>query len=391
MTWRWTSASAAPPTRRSRRRLSGCRSRPNRSTALTAIGREIKWAVEKAGLAEHPDDPRLSGCYGTTLYDDLGDDPAGPHQRNVTVFADGEVDRSPCGSGHLGPDGAAGRGRPARGPARVFTHESIIGTRFTASVADVGTAHRRPAVVTEIDRAGLPHRGAPVHPRPRRSAGGRIPAAMTSLPTIDAATVSTLPVRRAVDCVARCTPERPGPGGRSGAFGDRRAGRTTAGDAVHRRRVRRRQAGDVAPGNPDVGAAARPGPLRAVRRTHPAAGRHPGRGGDDHPADRCRVGGSPPRCSRRYRRTAWWSSAPDRRRRATSPRSPRCCRSPRSSIVGRLRPCRRHGSVARWASRRCAGQGRVGRRGGRRRRGGLCDHQQHAVVRRRPAAPTTRW
>ena len=25
--------------------------------------------------------------------------PDGPHQRNVTVFADGEVDRSPCGSG----------------------------------------------------------------------------------------------------------------------------------------------------------------------------------------------------------------------------------------------------------------------------------------------------
>ncbi len=122
---------------------------PGYLAALTALGREIKWAVEKAGLAEHPDDPRLSGCYGTMLYDDLGDGPAGPHQRSVTVFADGEVDRSPCGSGTsarmalLAADGRLG-------PGRLFTHDSIIGTRFSASVADTGTAHGRPAVVTDI-------------------------------------------------------------------------------------------------------------------------------------------------------------------------------------------------------------------------------------------------
>ena len=46
-------------------------------------------------MARHPSDDRLSGIYGTILYDELGP----LHQRNVTVFADGEVDRSPCGSG----------------------------------------------------------------------------------------------------------------------------------------------------------------------------------------------------------------------------------------------------------------------------------------------------
>ncbi len=45
--------------------------------------------------ARHPSDDRLSGIYGTILYEELGP----RHQRNVTVFADGEVDRSPCGSG----------------------------------------------------------------------------------------------------------------------------------------------------------------------------------------------------------------------------------------------------------------------------------------------------
>jgi len=122
---------------------------------LAAIGREIKWAVQNAGLAEHPEDPLLSGCYGAILYDDLGDGPRGPHQRNVTVFADGEVDRSPCGSGTsarlalLAADGRVGR-REQDDEPRVLTHESIIGTRFTAGVADTVTAAGRPAVITEV-------------------------------------------------------------------------------------------------------------------------------------------------------------------------------------------------------------------------------------------------
>lgn len=128
--------------------------RPEHVTELTALGREIKWAVQEAGLAEHPADPRLSGCYGTMIVEDYGDGAAdgtapGPHQRSITVFADGEVDRSPCGSGTsarmalLHADGRLG-------PDAVFTHDSIIGTRFTARIPGETTAHGRPAVITDI-------------------------------------------------------------------------------------------------------------------------------------------------------------------------------------------------------------------------------------------------
>lgn len=130
---------------------------PESIDELTAIGREIKWAVQHAGLAEHPSDRRLSGCYGTMLYEDLGDTGpndgtgarSGPYQRSITVYADGSVDRSPCGSGTsarmalLHEDGRLG-------PGTVFTHESIIGTRFTASVSESTTAAGRPAVVTDV-------------------------------------------------------------------------------------------------------------------------------------------------------------------------------------------------------------------------------------------------
>ena len=103
------------------------------SAQLTAIGGEIKWALNDSELARHADDERLSGVYGTIIFDDLGDTEHGPHQRNLTVFAGGRVDRSPCGSGT-----AARLALPADygrlGPNQVLTHDSVIGTRFIGRV-----------------------------------------------------------------------------------------------------------------------------------------------------------------------------------------------------------------------------------------------------------------
>ena len=108
---------------------------PEHYTELIALGREIKWALNESPEAQHAADPRLSGIYGTILYDDLGrhegDSGSGPQQRNVTVFADGEVDRSPCGSGTgarvtLLADGGT------LGPNEVLVHRSITETEFRA-------------------------------------------------------------------------------------------------------------------------------------------------------------------------------------------------------------------------------------------------------------------
>ncbi|REJ08694.1 proline racemase [Microbacterium bovistercoris] len=132
---------------------------PSDTAELIAIGREIKWAMNEHPAAQLAD-ARLSGVYGTILFDDLGRTADGPHQRNVTVFADGEVDRSPCGSGTaarvalLAATGELGEGE-------TLTHDSIIGTRFLASVAartsegiipEVrGNAYRVGASIFELD------------------------------------------------------------------------------------------------------------------------------------------------------------------------------------------------------------------------------------------------
>ena len=123
---------------------------------LIALGREVKWALNDTEHATHPTDPRLSGVYGTILHEDLGGNDGQVRQRNVTVFADGEVDRSPCGSGTcarlavLADQGRLGVGGPT------LRHESIVGSRFTGAVVESMTAAGRPAVLPQV--TGLAHR-----------------------------------------------------------------------------------------------------------------------------------------------------------------------------------------------------------------------------------------
>jgi proline racemase len=116
---------------------------------LTTLGREIKWALNDSDHAIHPTDPRLDGIYGTIWFDDLGDRDGQVHQRNVTVFADGEVDRSPCGSGTcarlavLAADGRLPAGTRLR-------HDSIVGSTFTGTVLERVAVDGRPAVVPQV-------------------------------------------------------------------------------------------------------------------------------------------------------------------------------------------------------------------------------------------------
>jgi proline racemase len=122
---------------------------PEHLGELIAVGREIKWALDGGEHAVHPADPRLDGIYGTIWFDELGDAGGQVHQRNVTVFADGEVDRSPCGSGtcaRLAVLHADGR-LPA---GTLLRHDSIVGSTFTGRVLGTVDDDGRPAVLPQV-------------------------------------------------------------------------------------------------------------------------------------------------------------------------------------------------------------------------------------------------
>ena len=122
---------------------------PEHLGRLITLGREIRWALDDSAHAVHPTDPRQNGIYGTIWFDDLGDAAGQVHQRNVTVFADGEVDRSPCGSGtcaRLAVLAADGR-LPA---GTVLRHDSIVGSTFTGRVLETLDVAGRRAVVPQV-------------------------------------------------------------------------------------------------------------------------------------------------------------------------------------------------------------------------------------------------
>jgi len=115
---------------------------------LIDLGRELKRALEAEHDVVHPLEPELRDVYGVIFWQDEGEDPL--TQRNVTVFADGEVDRSPCGSGTsarlalLDASGRLPRGEELR-------HLSVIGSEFRARVVGDAEVAGIPAVLTEVE------------------------------------------------------------------------------------------------------------------------------------------------------------------------------------------------------------------------------------------------
>jgi proline racemase len=122
---------------------------PANLARLVELGREIKTVLGGNEAVAHPTEPRLSGLYGTIFYEDLGLSENGIRHRNVTIFADGEVDRSPCGSGTSARlallDSAAELRR-----GEVLVHDSIIGTTFTGRVVGDDQVAGIHAVTTEV-------------------------------------------------------------------------------------------------------------------------------------------------------------------------------------------------------------------------------------------------
>ncbi|MBI1873619.1 MAG: proline racemase family protein [Acidobacteria bacterium] len=120
----------------------------SRLTDLRRVGMEIKKGIESAHSIVHPGDPGLNGIYGTIF--------TGPPQsaaadlRNVTVFADAEVDRSPCGTGTC----AVMAILDAMGllsPDRPFVHESIVGSTFRGRVVQKTKVADYDAIVPEVE------------------------------------------------------------------------------------------------------------------------------------------------------------------------------------------------------------------------------------------------
>jgi proline racemase len=137
----------------------GMRVAPEQIEGLTRAGAAITRTLRRDHTPQHPTDDSLGFVYGTIIVDsDPATSPDGRAAdatiRNITVFADAEVDRSPCGSG----TSAILAARHALGASSVgdeIVNAGITGEAFGARIEGETTLGQYEAVVTSIEGRGF--------------------------------------------------------------------------------------------------------------------------------------------------------------------------------------------------------------------------------------------
>jgi proline racemase len=115
---------------------------------LRRAGIDVRRAVDAALTVAHPTEAHIQGIFGTIFTAPPRSERA--DLRNVTVFADAQVDRSPGGTGTaavmavLDAMGLMADDRP-------FVHEGVLDTRLRARVVSRTTVGEHDALVAEIE------------------------------------------------------------------------------------------------------------------------------------------------------------------------------------------------------------------------------------------------
>lgn len=113
-------------------------------------GMAIKRAVmNSSALVKHPFEEDLSFLYGTIFISKKARN--GGDDRNVCIFAEGEVDRSPTGSGVSGRMAIHHKRGEIGVGTDTMTIESILGTKFIGSIVDIVDYGPYEAVIPQVE------------------------------------------------------------------------------------------------------------------------------------------------------------------------------------------------------------------------------------------------
>ena len=120
---------------------------PDDFRALIEKGTAIKRAVMDSRPIPHPFEQDLSFLYGTIFIAPPQSEES--HSRNVCIFAEGEVDRCPTGTG-VGGRLAIHHARGEVELGQTIVVESIIGTRFSGRIVETTTFGPHPAIIPQV-------------------------------------------------------------------------------------------------------------------------------------------------------------------------------------------------------------------------------------------------
>lgn len=120
---------------------------PKNLQKLKDLGIQIRDIVNRDIRVQHPELAHIKSVDLVEIYDDATHESA--HYKNVVVFGDGNIDRSPCGTGTSAKMATLHQ----KGHLKVgeeFVYESILGTLFRGKILDVTAVSDYPAVVPQI-------------------------------------------------------------------------------------------------------------------------------------------------------------------------------------------------------------------------------------------------
>jgi len=114
---------------------------------LIEMGMLIKQTIVKSVIINHPTEPEMNFLYGIIFTGSPKD--SRNHSRNVCIFAEGEVDRSPTGTG-VSARAAIHYARGEISIGESITIESIIGSTFSVKVDEITPFGKYEAVIPEV-------------------------------------------------------------------------------------------------------------------------------------------------------------------------------------------------------------------------------------------------
>lgn len=119
------------------------------ASKLSELGEEIKALVNASLALSHPEDESLSFLYGVIFYSSTQTRDKESHSKHVCIFADGELDRSPTGTG-VSARAAILHARKQINVGDKITIESIVDSSFDVQIQKESQFHDYNAVIPRV-------------------------------------------------------------------------------------------------------------------------------------------------------------------------------------------------------------------------------------------------
>lgn len=125
----------------------GIEVKPENAQKLNQLGMLIRDIVNETVQVQHPELPHINTVDLVEIYDDPTDPTA--NFKNVVVFGQGQVDRSPCGTG-TSAKLATLHAKGLFNEGETFIYESILGTLFKGKIVGKTKVGEIDAIIPEI-------------------------------------------------------------------------------------------------------------------------------------------------------------------------------------------------------------------------------------------------